>query len=471
MSKIATLRLSEMILRQKGTLTRRAVHAVISIALRLYFRRIQTSGAEEVPKREPLIFVLNHPNGLIDPGLVFCALPRRVSFLAKSTLFQVPVAGWLLSVVEALPLYRRIDQGEDLRRNLLTFAACHDFLQQGRCIALFPEGISHGAPHLLPLKTGAARIALGALAGEPNQTEQLEQLKIVPVGLYYTTHTPFRSEALLQFGPPIEVKRVELDADGEPPRAQVNRLTQELEAALRQVTLNFADEEERALIRRSEQIFSSALPTLSLGRSLMDEFLALRALLERRRHRLSAAPEQLTNAEARLQDYIKALAKLGVAAGRLSISALPRRQVLAHFLRKGALLLLLFSIAWLGMMIHAPAYLGCELLARRFRQHGPDEGGATVKILAAIGLMPLTWLLVAAAIWVSFNWRLGVAAFPAIALCGYVGLRWLEDFYDLQEWVRAALLLLNRRVYFLRLLRERRALSQAFIDQPTNGKH
>jgi 1-acyl-sn-glycerol-3-phosphate acyltransferase len=129
---------------------------------------------------------------LIDPALVFCALPRRVSFLAKATLFRLPVIGWLMRVVEALPLYRRVDAGEDVRRNQLTFAACHDFLQQGRCIALFPEGVSHGAPHLLPLKTGAARIALGALAVAPDEAEQLERLKIVPVGLYYTAHTPFQ---------------------------------------------------------------------------------------------------------------------------------------------------------------------------------------------------------------------------------------------------------------------------------------
>jgi 1-acyl-sn-glycerol-3-phosphate acyltransferase len=53
----------DMIWRQKGTFTRRVVHAVISVALRIFFRRIQTSGATEVPADEPLIFVLNHPNG------------------------------------------------------------------------------------------------------------------------------------------------------------------------------------------------------------------------------------------------------------------------------------------------------------------------------------------------------------------------------------------------------------------------
>ena len=58
-----------------------------------------------------MIFVMNHPNGLIDPALVFVALPRKISFLAKSTLFRMPVISFLLRTVEALPLYRRVDAG------------------------------------------------------------------------------------------------------------------------------------------------------------------------------------------------------------------------------------------------------------------------------------------------------------------------------------------------------------------------
>src|SRR3954451_12792046 len=106
------LRLSDMVLRRKGRPVQRLVHAVISVALRLFFRRIETSRARLVPTSGPLIFVLNHPNGLIDAGLVFAGLPRRTSFLAKSTLFPLPVIGRLLRTVEALPLYRRADAGE-----------------------------------------------------------------------------------------------------------------------------------------------------------------------------------------------------------------------------------------------------------------------------------------------------------------------------------------------------------------------
>lgn len=110
------LRLYEMIFR-RGSLVRQIVHAVISIALRLFFRRIEAKGAERVPEKGALIFVLNHPNGLIDPALVFVALPRPVSFLAKSTLFDLPVIGFLLRTLEALPLYRRVDAGENVAQN------------------------------------------------------------------------------------------------------------------------------------------------------------------------------------------------------------------------------------------------------------------------------------------------------------------------------------------------------------------
>ncbi|MCA1558637.1 MAG: 1-acyl-sn-glycerol-3-phosphate acyltransferase, partial [Acidobacteria bacterium] len=127
---VRVLRLPEMIARQKGRPARRVIHAIISIALRLFFRRIETSNVERVPMTGPLIFVLNHPNGLIDPALVFCALPRRVSFLAKSTLFRLPVLGYLMRVLEALPIYRRIDLGEDVSQNLRTFEACHELLRR-----------------------------------------------------------------------------------------------------------------------------------------------------------------------------------------------------------------------------------------------------------------------------------------------------------------------------------------------------
>ncbi len=459
MNEVTTLRLSAMIAQQKGSFTRRLVHLIISIALRLFFYRIQISNAQVVPRQGPLIFVLNHPNGLIDPAMVFCALPRRISFLAKSTVFGIPVASWLLRVVEALPLYRRIDAQADVANNQRTFAACHDLLQRGRCIALFPEGISHSAPALQPLKTGAARIALGALSVTTTNQPALDKLLIIPAGLYYTSRTPFRGEALLQFGEPLEITAPDIESDGEPNREQVRALTDRIAEALRAVTLNFTDVEEQSAIAKAETIVSSGSRTLRLQRSLLEEFRTRVQLALGRRLQQMHMPERMQQLETRLQNYEQALQALGLTPEHLQISRHSRRELWGLWWR-AVLLFLLFPVAWVGLMLHAPAYLICEVLAYFFRTHGPDEGRATVKILAAIVLMPFTWLLIATGLFFWQNWQVALLSLPVVALCGYIGVRWVEEAYDLRGWLRALLILYQRRQQFLKLVREGHALQK-----------
>ena len=73
---VKTIRLWQMIYLGKGApLLRQVIHAIISVAIRLFFRRIEVVNVERVPKEGPLLFVLNHPNGLVDPALVFVSLP------------------------------------------------------------------------------------------------------------------------------------------------------------------------------------------------------------------------------------------------------------------------------------------------------------------------------------------------------------------------------------------------------------
>lgn len=445
---VRVLRLGDMILRREGSVALRLVQAVFSVALRLFFRRIETSRAGLVPESSPLVFVLNHPNGLIDPALVFVALPRRISFLAKSTLFRLPVAGWLLRTVEALPLYRRADPGEDMSQNLRTFEACRSLLLRGRCVALFPEGLSHNAPKLQPLKTGAARIALGAA---------VPGLKIVPVGLYYTSKTSFRGEALLRFGEPLDVPLVEPDEHGEPPRDDVRELSARIEEALLGVTLNVETEEQLDAARKAERLFSSVYEGLNMRVPLAERFDFLRDLSTQLFARLSAA-KGLEDLRRRILRHESELERIGIAPENLSLSRHSRWYVLRHFLLRASILLLLLPLTVVGAILHLPAYLICTLLARLFPRHGVDEIGPTVKILAAMLFMPLTWLVVSALVFVRWGWQAALVALPLSVLCGYVALRSLEELYDMRGWFKAMLLLVRRRQLFLRLLIERRAL-------------
>ncbi len=459
-----------MIFHRRGAFTRRIIDAIISIALRLFFRRIETSHAERVPSTGALVFVLNHPNGLIDPALVFVALPRRISFLAKSTLFRLPVIGSLMRAVEALPLYRRIDAGEDTAQNRRTFEACHDLLRRGGSIALFPEGVSHNAPQLLPVKTGAARIALGALSvgSDEEASAPLRTLGIIPVGLYYTSKTTFRSEALLRFGAKIDVHAVALDDAGEPPRDAVRQLSTRIEDALREVTLNVADDAALETVGKTEQLFSSLYESLNIRLSLSDELDARRRFAADLARLGAESPARIARLKQRLNRYEENLRSIGIAPENLSVSTHSRWYVFRHFLLRTALLLFLAPFALVGALVHLPAYLASTLFARRFRTHGADDIVSTVKILAAIVLMPLTWIVVAASVYIVAGWRAALVAFPAVIACGYAAMRSIEEAYDVRGWFKAALVLLGRRTLFIRLLLERRALHDELLALGTS---
>jgi len=79
---------------------RRLIVALVKVALRIYFQRIEVTGLEHVPLDTPVIFVLNHPNALVDPVFLLCLAPRKVSFLAKEPLFRMPVISYLVKSME-----------------------------------------------------------------------------------------------------------------------------------------------------------------------------------------------------------------------------------------------------------------------------------------------------------------------------------------------------------------------------------
>lgn len=94
-----------------------------------------------------------------------------------------------------------------------------------------------------------------------------------------------------------------------------------------------------------------------------------------------------------------------------------------------------------------------------------DEIAPTVRILAAILLMPLTWLVVAGVVFYNWRWEAALASLPASVVCGYVAMRSLEELYDMRGWFKALLLLVRRRKLFLRLLIERQALQDELARQ------
>ena len=323
---------------------------LIAIVVRIFFRRIAITGAEHVPVGGPVLFVLNHPNSLVDPLFLLAFAPRRVAFLAKEPLFRIPVVGWLTRAAGSIPVYRRQD-GADTSQNRRTFERVWQELAAGGAIALFPEGTSHSDPRMRPFKTGTARMALGA-ASNPSASS----VRIVPGGLYYTEKVRFRSSALLCFGEPIEVASEPLGDDGEPSPDSVRALTARLEAALAQVTLQADQDDALRLVTRAERIFSSTEGPGTRDRDLKRQFELRQRFLRGYAQLRQTIPERIMHVEALLTRYDAELAAAGMVPENLLESRLTVGMVVRNASIAIASLLLLAPVACVGVVVHVIPY-------------------------------------------------------------------------------------------------------------------
>ena len=438
---VKRLRLPDLVLNRRGTITFKIILAIFAIALKLFFRRIETVNADSVPTGTGVIFVMNHPNGLVDPALVFVALPRRISFLAKSTLFKMPVISFLLKTVEALPVYRKMDAGADITKNQDTFRAAEERLRNGGSIALFPEGVSHNSPKLLPLKTGAARIALGAVSIGDEPID----LRIVPVGLYYTNKTTFRSEVVLHFGESFRVERVESDENGQPPKEAVKSLTAQIETAIRDVTINAETEAELHTATIAERIFAAA--------SRENENLGEKLHFKKQYVENPTLNEKLAKFDSKLN-------AAGLEPEHLSLANLSQGFVIRQAIFQTWALVMLLPLTIFGTILHFPAYQLIKLTAYLFSRHDADDIASTVKVLAGIVYFPLTWLIAAGILYFfSGSWMLSLASIPFSFAAGYITLYSWEEATEMSGWAKAIWAFLTDKDKFLRLYVERRELT------------
>ncbi|NOR18862.1 MAG: hypothetical protein GQ538_02080 [Xanthomonadales bacterium] len=121
----------------------RAFIALTRLIANTFFRRIDIVGLEQVPSEGPLIFAGNHPNALMDGFLLNASCGRwPLHFLASDQLWKYKLLGKLLDATGAVPVYRRADHDGKVD-NQAAFERLYEVLENGDCMGIFPEGVSH----------------------------------------------------------------------------------------------------------------------------------------------------------------------------------------------------------------------------------------------------------------------------------------------------------------------------------------
>lgn len=134
------------------------IASILIPLVRTLFKLVPT-GQEKLPKKSAFVLVSNHVtnvDALAMAYFVYVTLKRAPHFLAKGSLFKVPVVGPALRAAGQIPVYRGGQRNDEPLR------AAHAYLDAGHCISIFPEGTLTRDPDLWPMrgKTGAVRLAL-----------------------------------------------------------------------------------------------------------------------------------------------------------------------------------------------------------------------------------------------------------------------------------------------------------------------
>jgi 1-acyl-sn-glycerol-3-phosphate acyltransferase len=114
------------------------------------FWRARVYGTQNVPAAGALIVACNHVS-YFDPPLMGCLCPRRIRYMAKKELFEIPVLGPVIRNLGAYSVDRRGSATAAIKRSL-------EVLDAGGAVGIFPEGTRNLTGTVAP-QTGVALLA------------------------------------------------------------------------------------------------------------------------------------------------------------------------------------------------------------------------------------------------------------------------------------------------------------------------
>ena len=285
------------------------IHKVSVLAIKLFFNQISIQNKHIVPATGPIIFVANHPNFFMDPLIIGSYCPRKLYFFAKSTLFNSQLKKRILTRINLVPVYRKIDDEKNMKGNVNSFNKGYEILENSGAFLIFPEGVSIGKRVLEKIKTGAARIGLEA---ESKNNFDLNIL-IIPIGLSYSDQVRFRSNIMIRFGNPIKLRNFEKKYNINEVET-VNKVTSIIKKSLNNLTNYIQTDEIEDIVQGLELIYKMEL-MVELGMEIDDkddDFITTKILTDAVQWYKNNEPDLIIQFRDKLNNYIRLLKKLDI---------------------------------------------------------------------------------------------------------------------------------------------------------------
>jgi 1-acyl-sn-glycerol-3-phosphate acyltransferase len=165
----------------------------VGLAAKIFCRKIIINNPERLKMDGPLLLAANHPNSFLDAILLDILFDKPIWSLARGDVFKKPFYINLLTKLKILPVYRTSEGVENLDTNYKTFDACKEIFKRKGIVLMFSEGKCINEWHLRPLKKGTARLAISSW-------QDGIDVKVLPVGINYSSFRKFGKNVFLNFG-------------------------------------------------------------------------------------------------------------------------------------------------------------------------------------------------------------------------------------------------------------------------------
>lgn len=130
-----------------------------------FFLRVEVDGEVKIRDGERFVVCANHLSNW-DPILVVICTGIPINFLAKESLFKIPILRGIIKGFGTIPINRNAPDTTSIRKSI-------EVIREGGCFSIFPQGQRlHTEPHPEQAKNGVGLICYKAEAG------------VLPVGIY-----------------------------------------------------------------------------------------------------------------------------------------------------------------------------------------------------------------------------------------------------------------------------------------------
>lgn len=168
---------------------------IVKKSLRIFlllYNRFRIGPCQAIAKKGPVIIVSNHIS-YVDPIYIGVCFPRKIYFMAKKESFRYSVFRWVLNYFGAFPIDRS-------RPDIRAIKTAIQLLEEGKPLAIFPQGTRKNELTLSDIKQGAAYFAVKTNSPIlPLYIKGTE--KVMPKG--HIWFKPYKVEVFV--GEPIEV--------------------------------------------------------------------------------------------------------------------------------------------------------------------------------------------------------------------------------------------------------------------------